>query len=61
MIKKVCAKCGSDKVQSLAWVEINTKKLKDLIDSEYWCPICGGIPTIVDKKDFKNTIKKTTL
>lgn len=43
-IKEICANCGSDKVQTKMWVEINTNEVKDVTSDgeseDNWCPDC---------------------
>lgn len=39
----ICEECGSDKIQTLEWVEVNTNKvigggIGD--ENDRWCPIC---------------------
>lgn len=39
---KVCANCGSERIESLAWIKLNDKSFVEWSDdSDVWCPDCN--------------------
>jgi hypothetical protein len=37
----VCPACGSDEVEGLAWITLNTEEIVSWVESsEHWCPEC---------------------
>jgi len=56
-MKFICEECGSDKVQQLQWVDMNTNEIMDSGPGDkidYWCEGCDehiGITT--DEKNRK--------
>lgn len=57
--KYVCGTCGSDQIEVLAWVKMNTKEFTEWLnetDEDCYCPACGCIDKeIVDINDYKTT------
>ena len=58
MDKLVCANCGSDKVESLAWVDSNTHKYKDLYGDDgdedaNWCNECEDHVEIIYESTYQ--------
>lgn len=58
----VCALCGSDDVESLDWVNVQTKQATETFEggsaysTEYnWCNGCEEHPHLVQRKDFGRT------
>jgi len=53
----VCDKCGCNKVQTVTWVEINTKIVHGLAcsqtddEQDNWCPDCKAHCNVGDKKE----------
>lgn len=56
--KQVCSNCGSDQVQTVMWVWVNT----DIPDGEYgqpddlenfWCAGCEEHHALMTEEDFK--------
>lgn len=51
-MKYICDNCGSDKVQCLMWVDLNTKEIKGSSGDESddsWCDECHSHCTIIAK------------
>lgn len=37
----VCPACGSDEIEGLAWVDLNTEQIESWDEgAAYWCPRC---------------------
>jgi len=52
----VCEECGSDKVQTLAWVDFNTDQYVSEGPGgteDNWCPVCMEHINIISEKDYK--------
>jgi hypothetical protein len=66
---KVCYNCGSDKVQTKMWVEINSSRIIGTItvaeilgesfldEYDIWCPSCENHVRTCLRKEY-NTLKK---
>ena len=52
-VKFICSKCGSDKLQGMAWIWINSGKVEDEIESRegYWCDSCQDHVSIHQKEN----------
>ena len=56
MSKYICENCGSSDVEEKAWVNINTGKIVDIVESESpWCSNCESETSVKD--DEKGEIK----
>ena len=54
-MKKVCSVCGSEDVQVMAWVDINSKKMVEMPDKpEVWCDDCCDHTKPIDKINYNN-------
>ena len=54
-MKMVCKHCGSDDVQVMAWVDINSKKLAEIPDkSSIWCSDCCDHTKTIEKINYEN-------
>ena len=41
----ICSNCGSEQVEQLMWVDLNTREIKDPQgedSKDYWCRECEG-------------------
>lgn len=53
-MKTVCVECGSDKVQTMEWVDINTGEPQGEVgagsteESNNWCPDCDEHTKVID-------------
>ena len=57
-MKQVCSVCGSDNVQVVAWVDINSKKFFEfLYDRKAWCSDCCNEVKVVDELKYHNKKK----
>lgn len=54
----VCEECGSDKVETKAWVSINTDEIGDSCsdgeDDDNWCNSCETHSGIITKQEYEN-------
>ena len=56
----VCEECGSDKVQTVMWVFINSEEIGDLAnsqsqdDQDNWCSDCSEHCSLIEKKQKKD-------
>ncbi len=58
-MKFVCKKCGSNEVQIMAWVDINTKKfISDPNSHEAWCDDCCTHTKPMDEQKYHEKKKK---
>ena len=54
----VCANCGSDKVQTLCWVNANTNEYRSEGGGEIednWCEVCEEHVLLVSKNGLEKT------
>lgn len=54
-MKIVCEKCGSDQIQTLDWVYVNTDKVAGYGPGELkdnWCPVCEDHVYFMNEEDF---------
>lgn len=58
----VCPDCGSQDVQQMMWVALNTDEIDDDgSSSDYWCPACEGHPTRVCQIDQDDPRRMCTI
>ena len=53
----VCTKCGSDKIEQRAWIQVNTNKFMDWYDEadkDCYCPNCGLDTELTTLREYKN-------
>jgi hypothetical protein len=56
-MKIVCEECGSDSIQTLMWVGVNTNEVGDSGPGETndnWCNKCESHVDFVDEEEFLN-------
>ena len=54
-MKMVCIDCGSDEVQIMAWVDVNSKKLTEIPDkTQTWCDDCCNHTKTIEKTRYEN-------
>ena len=57
-MKMVCKVCGSEEMQVMAWVDINSKKLTEIPDkTQTWCDDCCNHTKPIDKQKYHNNKK----
>jgi len=57
-MKMVCKICGSEEMQIMAWVDINSKKLTEIpAKTQTWCDDCCNHTKPVDKQRYENNKK----
>ena len=52
----VCDYCGSEEVQTKAWIIINTEEVMDTLDDIYWCDGCKDEVNAITYFEFKEKI-----
>jgi hypothetical protein len=52
----VCDYCGSEEVQTRAWIIINTEQVMDTLDDIYWCDGCRDSVNAITYFEFKEKI-----
>jgi hypothetical protein len=56
-MKLVCEECGSDNIQTLMWVGVNTNEVGDSGPGETndnWCNECESHVDFIDEEEFLN-------
>ena len=54
-MKLVCEECGSDDIQTLMWVNVNTNKIEDSYDTDEennWCNKCESHLNFITEEEF---------
>jgi hypothetical protein len=54
-MKLVCEECGSDKIQTLQWVDVNTEEIRGAGPGEYednWCDECQDHTEFINEDEF---------
>jgi hypothetical protein len=53
----VCTKCGSDKIEQRAWIQVNTNKFmewEDEADKNCYCPNCGLDTELTTLREYRD-------
>jgi hypothetical protein len=57
----VCSKCGSDKIEQRAWIQVNTNKFmewEDEADKNCYCPNCTTLREYRNRQESIDEIQK---